>query len=102
MELEVISVYTDFIAGEDRRVIELEDDFFHQLWIEGIGSDQGGIYIGESNLEGGSSLNCFSLDGEIFIFNNATTCFLGVDEYLKSQIRYNYLKHFPISAHSQT
>jgi hypothetical protein len=86
LELEVISVYTDFIAGEDRKVIELEDDFNSQLWIEGIGSNQGGIYIGESNLEGGSLLNCFSLNGETFLFNNATTCFLGVDEYLKSRI----------------
>jgi hypothetical protein len=86
LELEVISVYTDFIAGEDRRVIELEDAFSSQLWIEGIGSSQGGIYIGESNIEGGSQLNCFSHNGETFLFNNAPTCLLELDEYMKSQI----------------
>ncbi|PKA84042.1 putative secreted protein (Por secretion system target) [Ulvibacter sp. MAR_2010_11] len=84
--LTVVSISSQFIAGQDRKVLEMENNYYNEFWIEGIGSTNGGLCPGRSNIEGGSELHCFRHNGEIILFNNATECFLGVDEYLTNQI----------------
>jgi len=83
---EVISVSTQFIAGLNRKVIEVNGWADTQYWIEGIGSTMGGLYVGEQNIEGGSSLRCFNTNGEIYLFNNATDCFLNVEGFSTNNI----------------
>ena len=82
----VLSKSTQFIAGMNRKVLEVDGYFDVQYWIEGVGSTLGGLYVGESNIEGGSSLRCFRTNGETYLFNNATECFLIVEDYLKESI----------------
>jgi hypothetical protein len=84
-ELEVLSISNQFIAGMDRKVLEL-DGWGSQYWIEGIGSTKGGLYVGVQNIEGGSGLECFYTNGETYLFNNATDCHLGIEEISKNQI----------------
>ena len=78
---EVTNVSTQFIAGENRKVIELMpmysngDPFgLSQLWIEGIGSTQGALGFGTITFELLSQLSCFKRNGEIVFFNSFDQC----------------------------
>jgi hypothetical protein len=90
-ELEVINVNTQFIAGEDRKVIEFEQGgaFVSEIWMEGIGSIRGFDPIGQmwdvSN--DGTLLVCFDINGTNYFFNNATSCdntTFGIDDNKKT------------------
>jgi len=70
----VLSITYEFIAGENRKVLEMEGFFNSEYWIEGVGSIIGGLYSGIEGIEGGSYLNCFYHNGETFFFNNQTEC----------------------------
>lgn len=73
VEYEVTSVDTQFIAGENRKVIELMA-YNTEYWIEGIGSlsgvDPHSIYVDM----GETKLVCFTKDGVTTFFNGATSC----------------------------
>ena len=69
----VLSVTTQFIAGEDRKVLEMSG-FSDEFWIEGIGSTAGGLFGDVNWIEGESSLICFNHNGETYFFNNQTEC----------------------------
>ena len=71
--LTVVSISYEYIAGENRKVLEMEG-FSNEYWIEGLGSTNGGLYSGVQNIEGGSSLLCFYHNGETYYFNNSTNC----------------------------
>jgi len=73
-ETTVLSITYEFIAGENRKVLEMEGFFDSEYWIEGVGSTIGGLYSGIEGIEGGSYLNCFYHNGETFFFNNQTEC----------------------------
>ncbi len=92
-ELEVINVDIQFIAGEDRKIIEFEQGgaFVSEIWMEGIGSIRGFDPIGQmldiSN--DGTLLVCFTKNGTVYFFNNATSCdntTLGIDDFNQDQI----------------
>ena len=69
----VLSVNTQFIAGQDRKVLEMSG-FSDEFWIEGIGSTAGGLFGDVNWIEGESSLICFNHKGETYFFNNNTEC----------------------------
>ncbi len=77
-ELEVFAVTTEFIAGQDRKVIELGDTGwpgYNIKWIEGIGSDKGFDSFGETvDITCDTKLVCFNDNGVITFFNGATAC----------------------------
>jgi hypothetical protein len=89
--LEVISVTSQFIAGEDRKVIEFDYSPLvnpvNEYWIEGIGSISGFDAIGEdTDVTCGTSLVCFDIAGTNFFFNDATSCdntTLGISNFEK-------------------
>lgn len=91
-QLILIDVYTEFIAGEDRKVMEFEevgtagDPFYKEYWIEGIGSTAG-FAPGGYYYDFGTDLICFTKDGETTFFNNHNTCVyeLGIDDFNKNQ-----------------
>ncbi|RLD27054.1 MAG: hypothetical protein DRI70_04915, partial [Bacteroidetes bacterium] len=92
-ELEVINVDTQFIAGEDRKVIEFEQGgaFVSEIWMEGIGSIRGFDPFGQmwdiSN--DGTLLVCFTKNGTVYFFNGATSCdntTLSLDDLDRDQI----------------
>lgn len=69
----VLSINTQFIAGENRKVLEMSG-LGNDFWIEGIGSKSGGLFGGLNWIEGGATLICFNHDGETYFFNNETEC----------------------------
>lgn len=75
---EVIDIRTEFIAGEDRKVIEFDFNFgagINETWIEGIGSITGFDPIGTViDITDYSLLACFDINGTNYFFNNATSC----------------------------
>ena len=73
-EHTVLSASTQFIANENRRVLEINYWVYREYWIEGIGSTNGGIYSGDYEIEAASLLQCFYHDGETYYFNNAIDC----------------------------
>ena len=87
-QLIVLDIYTEFIAGEDRKVLEFEeivtagDPFYKEYWIEGIGSTAG-FAPGGYYYDFGTDLICFTKDGETTFFNNHNTCVyeLGIDDF---------------------
>ena len=92
-DMEVTNVSTQFIAGEDRKVIEF--DFFNELgifetWIEGIGSVLGFDPIGETiDITFGTALVCFTKNGETTFFNDATSCdntTLNADDFILEDV----------------
>jgi len=88
IEFQVTSVEIQFIAGENRKVIELKDDvdfpYYTKYWIEGIGS-LNGVDPHEEYIDVGTTLLvCFTKDGITTFFNGATTCdriILGVNDF---------------------
>lgn len=88
IEFQVTSVETQFIAGENRKVIELKDDvnfpYFIKYWIEGIGS-LNGVDPHEEYVDIGTTLLvCFTKDGITTFFNGATVCdrvILGINDF---------------------
>ncbi|RMA64524.1 T9SS type A sorting domain-containing protein [Ulvibacter antarcticus] len=78
MEFQVTNVETQFIAGMDRKIIELKDDLvfplFTEYWIEGIGSVKGFDHHHEFVDSGYTGLACFTTNGETYFFNGATAC----------------------------
>lgn len=96
--LEVVSVNTEFIAGEDRKVLTLYDSENNQdeIWIEGIGSTHG-VGSGYGFADANTLLSCFTKNGETTFFNGATMCdntFLGLDHLSKDKVT---LSHNPIT-----
>jgi hypothetical protein len=90
---EVVNVYTDFIAGTDRKVIEFDSDgtSIPEIWIEGVGSSRGLMPGGDSFHES-TKLVCFTRNGTTTFFNGVSSCdnttlSLG-DEYLDQIIIY--------------
>ncbi|MCZ6595463.1 MAG: T9SS type A sorting domain-containing protein [Bacteroidetes bacterium] len=94
--LEVVAVDTQFIAGQDRKVIIFEfistnnPTYFPEIWVEGIGSLRGFDPLGETvDVADGTSLVCFDIAGTNYFFNNATSCdntTLGIDDLSQDQI----------------
>ncbi|MEM7085999.1 MAG: T9SS type A sorting domain-containing protein [Bacteroidota bacterium] len=89
---EVIDVSTQFIAGEDRKVIEFDFNFgagINEVWIEGIGSITGFDPIGTIiDITDYSLLACFDIAGTNYFFNNATSCdntTLGLNNFGKNE-----------------
>lgn len=88
IEFQVTSVETQFIAGENRKVIELKDDVnfpnYIKYWIEGIGS-LNGVDPHEEFIDVGTTLLvCFTKDNITTFFNGATTCdrvILGTNDF---------------------
>ena len=76
-----------FIAGEDRIVIELQAfGTYLEFWIEGIGSTTGFFPLGHG-FDSASRLTCFTYEGNVYFFNDYTVCIpLGLDEELKTNI----------------
>ena len=95
LPFEVTNVETLFIAGENRKVIELKDDpvspYYAEYWIEGIGSTKGFDPHSEYIDAGVTALVCFTYNanGETYFFNNATSCdntTLGLDSFSSEEI----------------
>jgi len=90
-QIIVVDIYTEFIAGEDRKVLEFMevpnggDPFYSEFWIEGIGSTAGFAPVGYY-YDFGTDLICFTKDGETTFFNEHNTCVyeLGVDDFKKN------------------
>ena len=91
-EIEVVDVSTQFIAGEDRKVIEFDfmiGNGITETWIEGIGSVLGFDPIGLTLDISDTALVCFTKNGIIYFFNGATSCdntTLGIDDLDRDQI----------------
>ncbi|MCZ6595462.1 MAG: T9SS type A sorting domain-containing protein [Bacteroidetes bacterium] len=92
-QIEVVNVSTQFIANEDRKVIEF--DFINEIgitetWIEGLGSVLGFDPIGQTlDITIGTALVCFTKNGTTYFFNNATSCdntTLSIDDLDRDQI----------------
>jgi len=85
----VSAVYNILLAGQDRKVIELESENFPvvELWIEGIGSNRGLFPYG-LDYHTGSELACFTEDGVTYFFNDYKKCEarLGIESYNLDQI----------------
>lgn len=74
--VEVINTSIQFIAGENRKVIEF-GDFFQdeETWIEGIGSIRGFDYIGIVwDIIDFTELVCFTNNVDTYFFNGASSC----------------------------
>jgi hypothetical protein len=88
-ETTVLSISYEIIAGENRKVLEMEGFFDSEYWIEGIGSTNGGLYSGIEGIEGGSYLTCFYHNDETFFFNNQTECniILSSNDFKENEIK---------------
>jgi hypothetical protein len=91
---EVINITTEFIAGENRKVIEIEgfdevgDPFdYFEYWVEGIGS-LNGLSPFSYNWDFYNLLTCFKEDGTTYLFNGFSSCTppLGIDDQLLNEI----------------
>ena len=73
---QVISTDIQFIAGENRKVIEFEYFFEdEEIWIEGIGSIRGFDYVGVVyDIIDFTELVCFTNNVDTYFFNGATSC----------------------------
>jgi hypothetical protein len=84
-EWVVTDVYTQYIAGENRKVIELDhwsECGTTATWIEGIGSSLGFDVTGDMIHLTCTMLVCYQKDGQITLFNGASSCeLLGVPYY---------------------
>ncbi len=86
-EMTVSSKSTQFIAGEDRIVLELEyfGDYI-ETWFEGIGSTTG-FFPNGNGLDSASRLTCFMYQGNTYFFNNYEECIiLGLEDFDKDKI----------------
>lgn len=77
--IEVMDIRTEFIAGQDRKVIVFTDHYFpggeDLWWIEGIGTRAGlDLPWPFWDFTCGSFLSCFTTNGETFFMNGATSC----------------------------
>ena len=91
--LEVVDVTTEFIAGQNRKVIEFDNDCIGnhcitEFWIEGIGSTVGFIPVGRYH-DIDTELTCFTNSGVTYMFNNYETCeaVAGVSDFFKDLIK---------------
>jgi len=86
-EMTVSSRTTQFIAGEDRIVLELEENgTYVESWIEGIGSTTG-FFPNGNGFDSASRLTCFTKDGNTYLFNGYTECvILGLEDQFKERI----------------
>jgi len=86
-EMSVMNKSTEFIAGEDRIVLELEAlGEYIESWIEGIGSTTG-FFPNGNGLDSASRLSCFTYQGETYLFNGYTECvILGLADFTKDDI----------------
>lgn len=75
-QLTVTNTFTEMIAGELRKIIEFSTaPYGEEYWIEGIGSITGfEPYVEVLDSTCWSKLACFTIDGTIYYFNNATAC----------------------------
>jgi len=84
----VSSVSTQFIAGNDRKVIELEYEGGPvETWIEGIGTLNGFVPFGFTNFDGYSVLSCYTNNGITYFFNGYTECLLEVNDFDRDAIK---------------
>jgi len=90
---DVIDVSTQFIAGEERKVIEFDFNFgagINETWIEGIGSITGFDPIGTIiDITDYSLLACFDIAGTNYFFNDATSCdntTLSLNDFSKNSV----------------
>jgi hypothetical protein len=91
---EVINITSEFIAGETRKVIELEgfDDLgdpfgYLEYWVEGIGS-LNGLAPFSYNWDFFNLLTCFKRDGTTYLFNDFNSCAppLSIDDQVLGKI----------------
>lgn len=90
-QLTVTNTFSNMIAGELRKVIEFSTaPYGEEYWIEGIGSITGfEPYVEVLDSTCWSKLACFTIDGAIYYFNNATACdntTLNLPEYLRDEM----------------
>lgn len=94
-EFLVINETIQFLAGENRKVLELQDVMLpsglgRMKWIEGIGTDKGFDSYGETlDITCDTFLVCFTENGITYFFNNATSCdntTLGLPDNLQNEI----------------
>jgi len=88
---QVISVNTQFIAGQNRKVIEFEYIFdYEEIWIEGIGSVRGFDPVGIVwDIVDFTELVCFTNNVDTYYFNGATSCdntTLGIENNFENKI----------------
>ncbi len=90
-EVTVINTSEQMIAGAARKVIEFSASAaVQETWIEGIGSVTGfEPYVEILDATCWSTLVCFNDNGEIYFFNNATSCdnTMGIVESVQDYIR---------------
>ncbi|PHS60630.1 MAG: hypothetical protein COB12_12965, partial [Flavobacterium sp.] len=88
---QVVFVDFQFIAGEERKVIEFEYFFEDdEIWIEGIGSIRGFDSVGVVyDIIDGTDLVCFTNTVDTYYFNGANSCdntTLNIDDIFKDSI----------------
>ena len=93
LEFQVTNIETQFIAGMNRKVIELQDDptfpYFTEFWIEGIGSLKGFDPHSELIDAGVTAMACFTRNGTTYFFNDATSCdntMLNISDFSSEEI----------------
>lgn len=94
--LRVLSISTEFIAGENRLVLDLRafhGDFpiipdLRERWIEGIGSTRSITGGGYGHFKSPIHLACFKKNGVTTFFNDYTECenVLGTNTYYQKKI----------------
>ncbi|MBX2827574.1 MAG: T9SS type A sorting domain-containing protein [Flavobacteriaceae bacterium] len=80
--LTVLETGTEFILGEERKVMILEGrnganttiPYLTEKWIEGIGSTRSITGGGYGHLKGAIHLACFKKDGQTLFFNDFNEC----------------------------
>lgn len=93
VELQVTNVENQFVAGMNRKVIQLQDDptfpYFTEFWIEGIGSLKGFDPHSELIDAGETAMACFTSNGTTYFFNGATSCdntMLNINDFSTEEI----------------
>lgn len=86
--ITVSNISTQFIAGAERKVIELEyQGDLVEKWIEGIGTLYGFIPFDFTYFDSDSYLSCFTNNGITYFFNGYTECLLDVNDFDKDVIK---------------
>ncbi len=85
--MTVVNKSIQFIAGQDRRVLEFEDSGISiDTWIEGVGS-LFGFHPNGNGFDSNSELTCFTHQGIINYFNDYNECIiLGVEDFELSEV----------------
>lgn len=86
--ITVSNVSTQFIAGNDRKVIELEyQGELVDTWIEGIGTLNGILPFDFTYFDSDTYLSCYTNNGVAYFFNGYTECLFGINDFDKDAIK---------------